>query len=63
MTLRSVLSVGVGVVLTVALIALLFALDVRRMERRRGSPQLRLATAALVGAFLLIIVARFVEFA
>jgi hypothetical protein len=63
MTLRTVLSVGVGVALTLALLAMLFVLDVRRIERRRSTTALRLATGALIGAFLLIIVARFVEFA
>lgn len=59
----SLLSVGVGAVLTLALLAVLFWLDVRRADRRHTPATAHIPALALAALFVLLVIARFVAYA
>lgn len=59
----SLLSTGVGAVLTVAVLAVLFTLDVRHADRRRTTGSAHLPALVLGGLFVLLVIARFVQYA
>jgi hypothetical protein len=59
----SLLSDGVGAVLTLALLGVLFALDVRRADRRPTPRSAHLPALVLGGLFALVVVVRFAVYA
>ncbi|HEY7627309.1 MAG TPA: hypothetical protein VH761_09580 [Ilumatobacteraceae bacterium] len=63
MTALTIVSRGLGIPLTLLLLATLVWLDVRRVAGRRDPFVLRGAAAIMAGLFVLVVVARFVEFA
>ena len=59
----SLLSKGVGALLTLALLAVLFALDVRHADRRHTNAGTHLPALILGALFALVVIARFVVYA
>lgn len=59
----TIVSRGLGIPLTLLLLSMLVWLDVRRVAGRRNPVVLRSAAAITAGLFVLVVVARFVEFA
>lgn len=59
----SLLSKGVGAVVTLVLLGVLFTLDVRRVDRRHTSVSHHLPAIVLGGLFTVLVIVRFAVYA